>query len=367
LTTNRVAVVEKNLDEYLAQAAPSARRLGASDELGFGSGLSVRTAVELFEDQVASRALDVASRELKRTGRSFYTISSAGHEDNAVLGALLRIDDPCFLHYRSGAFMMARSRKLAGSTPVFDTLLSLCASKEDPISHGRHKVWGSRPLWVPPQTSTIASHLPKAVGVAFAIARSKRMSFDTGLSRDAIVMCSFGDASTNHCTALAGFNAARYVHKRGNPLPILFLCEDNGIGISVETPRGWVEETYSQQSHLRYFRAEGELDEVWKTCSSAVEFCRLTRTPVFLHMKTTRLWGHAGSDVETTYRTPAEIEAIEARDPLLAHARWLVENGAAAPEELVAIVRDARARVAAAAEEAARRPRLVTRATWWMC
>ncbi len=362
MTTNRVAVVENNLDEYLRSAAATAHRIASGDEVAAGSGLTARAALELFEDQVASRALDVAARELKRTGRSFYTISSAGHEDNAVLGALLRLDDPCFLHYRSGALMMARSRKLAGSTPVFDTLLSLCASKEDPISGGRHKVWGSRPLWVPPQTSTIASHIPKAVGLAFAIARSKRMGFDTGLARDSIVLCSFGDASSNHCTALSGFNAARYVHKRGNPLPILFLCEDNGIGISVETPRGWVEETYSQQSHLRYFRAEGSLDQIWQACSAAVEFCRATRTPTFLHLKTTRLWGHAGSDVETTYRTLAEIEAIEALDPLLANARRLVESGAAAPEGLSAIVRDTRARVMAAAEEAARRPRLVTRA-----
>ena len=41
------------------------------------------------QDQVASRQLDVAARELKKTNRSFYTISSAGHEDNAVVGARL--------------------------------------------------------------------------------------------------------------------------------------------------------------------------------------------------------------------------------------------------------------------------------------
>ena len=258
--------------------------------------------------------------------------------------------------------MMARSRQLAGSTPTFDTLLSLCASKEDPISRGRHKVWGSRPLWVPPQTSTIASHLPKAVGLAFAIARGRRYGVDTGLSRDAIVLCSFGDASANHCTALTGFNAARYVQKRGSPVPILFLCEDNGIGISVDTPRGWIAETYANQPNLRYVRAEGEIDAVWDACAAAVEHCRGTRSPTFLHLATTRLWGHAGSDVETTYRTVEEIEAIEARDPLLGNARRLVETGAADPAELLEMVRDTRERVLAAADEAARRPKLVTRA-----
>src|SRR5688500_5668194 len=103
VSTNRVAVVEQNLDRYLETAPPADHRLPPGAPLRDGSGLTARKAVELFEDQVLSRALDVAARELKRTNRSFYTISSAGHENNAVLGALLRLDDPCFLHYRSGA------------------------------------------------------------------------------------------------------------------------------------------------------------------------------------------------------------------------------------------------------------------------
>jgi 2-oxoisovalerate dehydrogenase E1 component len=362
MSTNRVAVVESNLDLYLASATPAARPLGPDEPLRPGSRLSARAVVELFEDQVLSRALDVASRELKRTNRSFYTISSAGHEDDAVLGALLRLDDPCFLHYRSGGLMMARSRKAHDVTPCFDTLLSFCASSEDPISGGRHKVWGSKRLWVPPQTSTIASHLPKAVGLAFALGRAKRLGIASGLPTDAIVLCSFGDASANHCTALSGFSLARYTKKRGSPCPILFLCEDNGIGISVDTPKDWIEETFSHQAGLRYFRAEGELDEIYDVCSAAVEFCRGTRTPTFLHLKTTRLWGHAGSDVETTYRTLEEIDAIERTDPLLRNARRLVETGAAAPEALRALVADTRARVMAVAEETARRPKLTTRA-----
>ncbi len=56
-----------------------------------------------------------------------------------------------------------------------------------------------------------------------------------------------------------------------------------------------------------------------------------------------------------------EIAAIEARDPLLENARLLVETGAATPEELRALLADTRVRVAAAAQEAAGRPKLRTR------
>ena len=83
-----------------------------------GGGLDARTAVRLFEDQVLSRSLDVAARRLKTRGLCYYTISSAGHEQNAVVAALLRPTDPCLLHYRSGAFMMTRARQVPGVPDV---------------------------------------------------------------------------------------------------------------------------------------------------------------------------------------------------------------------------------------------------------
>src|SRR5918997_5447024 len=210
MTWDRVAIVERQLDEYLDHAEPADHRLPAHAPLHADTDLSAVTAVALFEDQLTSRQIDVAARELKRTNRSYYTIGSAGHENNAVVAARLRLDDPAFLHYRSGGFFLARARQLPGSTPLFDTLLGVVASSDDPIAQGRHKVWGSRAMWIPPQTSTIASHLPKAMGLAFSLARARRLSVDSGLPEDAIVVCSFGDASANHATALSAINAARY-------------------------------------------------------------------------------------------------------------------------------------------------------------
>ncbi|HJP70568.1 MAG TPA: thiamine pyrophosphate-dependent enzyme [Candidatus Limnocylindria bacterium] len=360
MTWDRVAVVERQLDDYLAHAAPADRRLAADAPLGASTGLRAATAVAVFEDQLASRQVDVASRELKKTNRSFYTIGSAGHENNAIVGARLRVDDPAFLHYRSGGFVMARARQLPGATPTLDTLLGVVASSDDPIAQGRHKVWGSRALWIPPQTSTIASHLPKAMGLAFSLARARRVGVTSGLSDDAIVVCSFGDASANHATALSAINTARYAVRMGLPMPLLLVCEDNDTGISVPTPDGWIAATFGELPHLRYVRAEGDMDEIWEAVGTAVDHVRTARQPAFLHLRTVRLWGHAGSDAEQSYRSLPDIEAIEARDPLLRNARRLVETGASTPDELRDLVREARARVMAVAEEAARRPRLQT-------
>ena len=119
--------------------------------------------ISLFESQVESRHIDLKARLLKNEGKCFYTIGSSGHEGNAVFGRVFNIDDIAFLHYRSAPYFIERSKKLPGSTPIYDLALSFVASSEDPISGGRHKVIGSKKLNLPPQTSTIASHLPKAV------------------------------------------------------------------------------------------------------------------------------------------------------------------------------------------------------------
>ena len=362
MTFDRVAVVEDALDALLAELKPSDHPLGPDDPIHPGSSLTARRAVDLFEDQVVSRQVDRAARELKKTNRSFHTIGGAGHENNAVLGAQLRLTDPGFLHYRSGGFMMARARQLPGSTPAFDALLGVVASREDPIAQGRHKVWGSRPLWIPPQTSTIASHLPKAVGMAYSLARARRLGLAADLPADAIVMCSFGDATVNHATALAAFNTARYGARIGLPMPILFVCEDNQTGISVPTPEGWIESTFSGQPNLHYRHVGGELDEIWDAVTEAIHVVRAAREPLFLHLDVVRLWGHAGSDAEHGYRTGDEIAATERGDPLLRNAQRLVSTGAAIPDQLRALLADARERVWAAAEEAARRPRLSTAA-----
>ena len=103
--------------------------------------------LDLFESQLISRHLDLMARVLRVRNKVFYTIGSSGHEGNAMVARLTRHTDPAFLHYRSGAFMAERFRKLPGMDPVMDSALSFAASKDDPASGGRHKVWGSKPLW----------------------------------------------------------------------------------------------------------------------------------------------------------------------------------------------------------------------------
>src|SRR6188508_3117120 len=186
----------------------------------------------LFRAQATSRHLDFVARELQQQGRGFYTIGSAGHESNAMVAMAARPSDPALLHYRSGGFYVARAQQVPGSTPIRDVLQGLMGLADEPIAGGRHKVFGHPDLAIIPQTSTIASHLPRAVGLAIALHRAYRLKVESEWPEDAVVVCSFGDASANHSTAAGAINTAINACFRGLPVPILFVCEDNGWGVS---------------------------------------------------------------------------------------------------------------------------------------
>jgi 2-oxoisovalerate dehydrogenase E1 component len=317
-----------------------------------GSTVTGSRCLELFDSQLGSRHLDLAARQLGSAGTGYYTIGSSGHEGNAALAAAVRPTDPALLHYRSGAFYVERARQVPDSTPLLDVLLGLVAAAAEPIAGGRHKVFGNKALHIVPQTSTIASHLPRAVGVALGIERAARLGVDCQWPPDSIVVCSFGDASVNHSTALGAFNSARHCAYQKLRLPLLFVCEDNGIGISVPSPVGWVQDVHSGQSGIRYFAADGtDLLDAVSVAAAAADWVRSRRAPAFLHLRMVRLMGHAGSDVELAYREPAEIDADQRRDPVLRTAKLLVEHGLLTPSDAVRRYQDKRAEVAALAEQ----------------
>ena len=176
-------------------------------------------------------------------------------------------------------------------------------------------------------------------------------------------MCSFGDASLNHSTAVGAVNAACSAAFQRLPVPVLFVCEDNGLGISVPTAPGFIAATYAHKPGLAYFAADGgDLHAAFEAASAAVVHVRTRRSPAFLHLRTVRLMGHAGADLEIAYRSAAAILADEARDPLLGTARLLVAAGVSTPRAILARYEALRAEVRALAEEAATRPRLASAA-----
>ncbi|MEV0733722.1 transketolase C-terminal domain-containing protein [Polymorphospora sp. NPDC050346] len=400
----------QDLDERFREAVAglpgTAARRPSGGPVRDGSTLTGDQALELFDAQLTSRHLDLAARWLRSFGEGYYTVGSSGHEGNAAVAAALRPTDPALLHYRSGGFYCARAAQagaaatgapdppggVAGdddpddgideplAAAARDVLRGVVASADEPIAGGRHKVFGNADLHVIPTTSTIGSHLPRAVGIGFAIERLRKLHTGTGpfarpgpgprpagadrttgsdWPADAVVVCSFGDASVNHASATAAFNTAGWCDHGGLRIPVLFVCEDNGLGISVRSPHGWVAAALGSRPGIRYFAADGcDLAQTYDVAREAADWVRRHRRPAVLHLSTVRLMGHAGADAEAAYRQPAEIDRDVARDPLVGTARLLAEAGLLTPDELVARYDEVGWQVRRIAEEVLTEPKL---------
>ena len=160
-----------------------------------------------------------------------------------------------------------------------------------------------------PQTSTIASHLPKALGTAVAIEQGKRIGHALPIPDDSIAICSFGDASSNHATAQTAFNAAaldRVPEAAGAGAVRLrrqrhrHLGEDAGRLDRAQFPQRAATWIISTPTASTWPTGYGEVQR-------AVEHCRRTRRPTFLHLRTTRIMGHAGTDFEIEWRSIEEL------------------------------------------------------------
>ena len=282
------------------------------------------TLLALFDAMAGSRLLDIAGPPDARARRGFLH-DRLGRPRVERPGRRT----PCGRPTRRccttapAAFFLARSLQAGRSLDdgLRAVLRGLAAAQSDPASGGRHKVFGDAGLAVIPQTSTIASHLPRAVGVAFAIGRARRLGLATRWPPDAVVVCSFGDASINHSTAVGALNTAAYcaagraaaadrVRLRGQRAGHLG-ADAGGLG----RPGG------AASGHplpVRRRRRPGF--GVPGRPARRPSIARTQNRPALLHLRTVRYLGHAGTDVETGYRSAAAIAADLAHDPLLALA-----------------------------------------------
>lgn len=284
-----------------------------------------KVILNIFKSQIETRLLDLIARELKQKNQGFYTIGSSGHEGMAAVSQALGLKNISLLHYRDCAFVLQRARQKYNHSKIEDHLRALVASIHDPIASGRHKVLGSKDLNIPPQTSTIASHSPRALGAAYSIGLSKKLGLEV---EPEFIVCSFGDGSFNHSTIQGSLNASAWLSQRGIPVPLLYICEDNGIAISVPTDNTWIQNSMSLRHGFKYFECDGlNIFDTLRTTSLAREYIISTKKPAFLRIKTVRLFGHAGSDVEQHYLQEQEILANEGKDPLLYSAFLINDMG----------------------------------------
>ena len=318
--------------------AASAVTSSATDTWG---GLSRAEWHHVYRTMLLSRRLDDKEIQLKNQSRTFFQISSAGHEAIQIAaGMTLRAGhDWFFPYYRDRTLCLT-----LGVTP-YEMLLAGMAAEADPSSGGRQMPahWSSPQLHIVSPSSCCATQCLHSVGAAEAseIARSiPELAKIIGDRGDEVAFVALGDGSTSEGEFWESLNTA--CTRR---LPVIYLVEDNGYAISVpvevQTPGGDIAHVVESFPGLRVIRTDGtDVAASFAAMREAAAHARGRGGPVLVRAAVTRLYSHSMSDDERAYRSAAERKDEEARDPLTRCAAVLADRGLATPEELTAIATD---------------------------
>jgi 2-oxoisovalerate dehydrogenase E1 component len=294
---NRAEVCDQNFVEFVRDwnggTAPAALSPQPSAPVLPGSLCTVADFIDLFHSQLVSRHLDLMARATCE-GQGVLHDRFVRPRGNAMVARLTRPPTAFPLPQRRSWRRFPSCPALIVNRVIVHGSARALPRADDPASGGRHKVWGGKPFGycadIDDRRVCRRSARPWRSSRASASATSCRFrTIRSPSARSATHLA-------NHATAQTAFNTAQWTAYQKLPAPVLFVCEDNGIGISVKTPRDWISASFSGRRDLDYFTADGlDLATGYEGVARAVFHCRTTRRPTFLHMRTTRIMGHAGT------------------------------------------------------------------------
>ena len=161
----------------------------------------------------------------------------------------------------------------------------------------------------------VGGQIPLATGVAFA---SKYKETDQ------VTLCFFGEAAVNQGAFHESLNLAQLWK-----LPCIYICENNKYGMGTSLARSMSSQNVAQKAR-EYDLASEFVDgmdvmAMRRATQRAVERARKESLPTLIEARTYRYMGHSMSD-PGNYRTRAEIEKYQERDPIKLFTAALKEN-----------------------------------------
>jgi 2-oxoisovalerate dehydrogenase E1 component len=317
-------------------------------------GLSREQLVSAYRTMLLSRRIDDKEIQLKRQNKSFFQISSAGHE--AVTTAAGLVVKPAYdwfyFYYRDRALCLELGMTAA------EMLYSAVGAAVDPNSGGRQMPshWGHKRLNITTVSSPTGTQFLQAVGAAEATLRATQNGITEGFHKDEIVLVTTGEGQTSEGEFWESLNTASNLK-----LPVVYLVEDNEYAISVPvevgTAGGSISALVKSFPGLFVQTVDGcDFLASYEVMQKAVQYARARQGPALVHAKVIRPYSHSLSDDEVLYRPPEERAADAARDPVTQFPKWLVEEGFASEAELAKILESVDAEVLAATDDALSRP-----------
>ena len=274
-------------------------------------GPSVEDLLAMHRTMLTARLIDEAALRQNRMGRAPFVVPVSGHEGCQIGTAwpMRRGTDVWVPYYRDLGVVL-----VAGMTPE-EIFLGVFSKATDPTSGGRQMPnhWSSRDLGIVSHSSPIATQVPHAAGVAYAMKYR---------NEDAVVGCWFGEGATSEGDWHEGLNFAA-IHR----LPVVFVCENNEYAISVPQSKQMAVADVAS-------RAEGygmpgvvvngnDVLACYRAMKEAHDRARSGEGPTLIECKTYRFLGHTSDDDDKTYRPRDEVEEARHHDPVHVFGEYL--------------------------------------------
>lgn len=327
----------------------SSRRISVNDLPGSRQRIyqGEQPAVELLKCMLLSREGDRREGILLHQNKGWFQIAGSGHEALAALAPHLRAEDYIFPHYRDRALMLAR-----GVGP--ELLARDFLARANSSSGGRNLPGHFSCLKqnVVSMVSPTGSQCLPASGCAWGIQLLQRKTVQIEQSaQPSLSICLLGDASTRQGEFYEAYCFAVQEH-----LPVVFVVEDNGYGISTPTAR-LLPFRLGILDGDRLVRVNGrDVDDVFERGGQAVERARSGDGPVILWCELDRLCSHTSSDDHRVYRSKEEIESMFAADPIQRFSERLIERGQLTTQEWSSMQAEARATIDTLYEQVEKEP-----------
>ncbi len=288
---------------------------------------------------------DKAPNYLKQALGWSYHAPYAGHDGiQLAIGQVFdRKKDHLFPYYRDMLTTLS-----AGLT-VEEILLNGLSKKDDVASGGRHMSnHFAKPEWnIHNVSSATGNHTLHAVGVARAI-----KYYGSG----GVSISSQGESSTSEGYVYEAINGAS--HER---LPVIFVFQDNGYGISVpkgdQTANYYAATNFEGFKNLEIIYCNGmDVLNSMNAMTMAKEYVILEKMPVIVHANCVRMHSHSNSDRHELYRDDDELNEVKGQDPLLKFRKRLAYANIFTEEELAELDEKAKKEISAAHKKVIRMP-----------
>ncbi|HSS18062.1 MAG TPA: thiamine pyrophosphate-dependent enzyme, partial [Candidatus Dormibacteraeota bacterium] len=288
--------------------------------------LSKEDKLRLLTTILESRHADLREQNLNRQGKGHFHVSGMGHEALAAVAIQTEPDDYIVPYYRDRGLVLGRgmtTRQLG--LEYFAKRNTGSGGRQMPSHYSNADLH----IWSVP-TPTGSQLLP-ACGIAWGIQLDGKKN---------LVVTTVGDAATRQGDF---FEALCFAKEK--KLPMLFLVEDNGYGISMPTRKNNpLALNVLEPDNWR--RIEGQdVQQVYDATAEAFEKIRAGGGPFFFWIRMERLSSHTSSDDQKLYRSAEELQTLEKSDPLKCWKDQLIQEGVITAEEFAKLDNDVKERI----------------------